>query len=571
MTRKLILKQNYRSNSHENKSLFLLFIFLLLLSGCHSGNKPSNISTGKINSSIPPDNGEFFQEIGQEIGIKCVHSIGEKDLNNIIESVGGGAAFLDYDQDGFIDLYVCSGTWLKGFSKGEKPEIMPHNHLYRNRGDGTFEDVTEKAGVGGPWYSMGVSVGDFNNDGYPDIYLSNYGPNVLLKNNGDGTFSDVTKRANVGGGDKCSIGGVWLDYDNDGFLDLYVGNYLKFDPNYKYYYAPDGFPGPMAYESEEDVLYHNKGDGTFEDVTKAMGIVDVDGRAMGVGAADIDGDGFVVIFVANDHTLNYLWHNEGGKKFVNWGTRSGTAFSQAGEATVSMCVDFADYNHDGLIDIFKTDDSYCSLYENKGNGIFTDVSVSSGIATANAQFVGWTGSFFDYDNDGNIDIFKTNGALKHLYGEEDQIFRNEGNGKFKDVSLELGSYFKKEMVGRGACLGDYNNDGNIDIYIVNLNDQGIFLRNNKGNRNSWLELNLIGTTSNRDAIGASVKVTSGGVTQVAQKKSASGYLSQNDPRMHFGLDKNQLIDKIEITWPSRKSQILENIKVNQILSVKEPK
>ncbi len=551
--------------------LLMLFAFMITLAGCKFSKKTVSKSVKNSTASLPAPNGDFFQEIGPQIGINCIHSIGEKDLNNIIESVGGGAAFLDYDQDGFIDMYVCSGTWIKGFSKGEKPEVIPHNHLYRNLGNGTFEDVTEKAGVGGNWYSMGVSAADYNNDGYPDIFLSNYGANVLLKNNGDGTFTDVTKHANVAGGDKCSIGGVWLDYDNDGFLDLYVGNYLKFDPDYKYFYAPDGFPGPMAYESQEDVLYHNNGDGTFTDVTKEMGIVDKDGRAMGVGAADIDDDGFVDIFVANDHTLNYLWHNEGGKKFVNWGTRSGTAFSQAGEATVSMCVDFADYNHDGKIDIFKTDDSYCSLYENKGEGIFTDMTVTSGIATSNAQFVGWTGSFFDYDNDGNVDIFKTNGALKHLYGMEDQVFRNEGNGKFKDVSLELGSYFKEELVGRGACLGDYDNDGDIDIYIVNLNDKGVFLRNNKGNQNNWLMLKLTGTKSNRDGIGARVRVTAGGVTQTAQKKSASGYLSQNDPRMHFGLAKSLVADKIEIKWPSGKIQLLENIKANQILEVKEPK
>ena len=570
MARTLFLKKIHFSNPMGCWYIILVFTLLLIFSGCHSGILLLQIQDEKAKLAAPPPNGDFFQEIGPEIGINCAHSIGEKDLNNIIESVGGGAAWLDYDQDGYIDLYVCSGTWLKGFSKCAEPDVKPHNHLYHNLGNGTFEDVTEKAGVGGPWYSMGVSVGDYNNDGYPDIYLSNYGPNVLLKNNGDGTFTDVTKKANVGGGDKCSIGGVWLDYDNDGFLDLYVGNYLKFDPNYKYYYEPDGFPGPMAYESEGDVLYHNNGDGTFTDVTKEMGIVDKDGRAMGVGAADIDDDGFVDIFVANDHTLNYLWHNEGGKKFVDWGTRSGTAFSQAGEATVSMCVDFADYKNNGLIDIFKTDDSYCSLYENKGNGIFTDMSVSSGIASANAQFVGWTGSFFDYDNDGLVDIFKTNGELKHLYGQEDQIFRNEGNGKFKDISLELGAYFKKAFVGRGACLGDYDNDGDIDIYIVNLNDKGIFLRNNKGNQNNWLTLKLIGTKSNRDGIGARVRLTSGGVTQTAQKKSASGYLSQNDPRMHFGLAKNQIVDKLEIKWPSGKLQLLENIKVNQILTVKEP-
>jgi hypothetical protein len=236
-----------------------------------------------------------------------------------------------------------------------------------------------------------------------------------------------------------------------------------------------------------------------------------------------------------------------------------------------MCTDFADFNNDGLIDIFKTDDSYCSLYQNKGNGIFTDISIPSGIAMANAQFVGWTGSFFDYDNDGKVDIFKTNGALKHLYGQEDQVFENEGNGKFRDISLGLGSYFKKELVGRGACLGDYDNDGDIDIYITNLNDRGVFLRNNKGNQNRWLTLKLVGTTSNRDGIGARIEINSGGIKQTTQKKSASGYLSQNDPRLHFGLAKNEMVDRIEIIWPSGKKQVLENVKANQILTVTEPK
>ncbi|HSN50622.1 MAG TPA: VCBS repeat-containing protein, partial [Bacteroidales bacterium] len=339
-----------------------------------------------------------------------------------------------------------NGTWIEGFSQGEKPEIMAESHLYRNKGNGTFEDVTKKAGANDPAYSMGASVGDYNNDGYPDIYLCNYGANILYKNNGNGTFSNVTKRAMVAGGNECSIGAVWLDYDNDGFLDLYVGNYLAFDPDYKYFYAPDGFPGPMAYEPQADYLYHNNGDGTFEDVTRKMGIVDTDGRAMGVGGVDYDDDGFVDIYVANDHTLNYLWHNDGGKMFTDRGTMSGTAFSQAGEATVSMSVDFADYNSDGLIDIFLSDDTYCSLYENLGNGIFSDRSYAAGIASAAGQFVGWTSSFMDYDNDGDADIFKTNGALKHLYGQEDQLFENIGDGKFNEVSNDLGKYFRKNML-----------------------------------------------------------------------------------------------------------------------------
>jgi hypothetical protein len=550
---------------------FFLCAFILIMSGCQSGSKPSSGSKKGLSTAVPPPNDDYFQEVGQQIGLDFVHSIGEPDLLNIVESSCGGAAFLDYDQDGYIDIFVTSGTWLEGFSKSEKPDILPHNHLYRNLGDGTFKDVTEKAGVGGPLYSMGVSVGDYDNNGYPDLYVCNYGYNVLYKNKGNGTFTNVTKKAGVAGKYSCSVGAVWLDYDNDSYLDLYVGNYLKFDPDYKYYYAPDGFPPPMAYESEPDVLYHNKGDGTFEDVTQAMGITDIDGRAMGVGAADIDNDGFVDIYVANDHTLNYLWHNEAGKHFTDIGIMSGTAFSQAGEATVSMSVDFADYNGDGLMDLFVSDDSYCSLYENMGNGVFADKANSSGISSQAAQFVGWSSSFVDYDNDGNVDIFKTNGALKHLYGQEDQMFKNEGNGKFRDVSLELGEYFSKEYVGRGTCIGDYDNDGDLDVFIVNLNDHSRFLRNNKGNQNNWLILRLIGTTSNRDGIGAIVKVTAGGKIQTAQKKSTVGYLSQNDPRMHFGLAKNGTAEKIEVRWPSGRLQLLENIKANQILTVTEPK
>ena len=556
---------NYYRISHSDKLRYLLYIFisLLIVCGCKSEKKQADMK-------VPTSNDDFYQEIGLDIGLDFIHSIGDSELNNIVESSGGGAAFLDYDRDGYLDLYITSGTWIEGLSEGSQPEQMPGNHLYRNRRDGTFEDVTKKADVGGPWYSMGITVGDFNNDGYPDIFVSNYGQNVLLRNDGNGTFTDISKRAGVDGGQEFSVGAVWLDYDNDGFLDLYVGNYLNFDPEYKYYYAPDGFPGPMAYDSQKDVLYHNKGDGTFEDVTESMGIADVDGRAMGVGAADYDEDGFMDIYVANDHTLNYLFHNEGGKKFTDRGTMTGTAFSQAGEATVSMSVDFADFNNDGLLDMFVSDDTYCSLYENEGNGLYRDKSYTSGLSTVCAQFVGWSSSFVDYDNDGDVDIFKTNGALKHLYGHEDQLLENIDGGKFMDVSLQRGEYFSKEFVGRGTCLGDYDNDGDMDALIVNLNDQCRFLRNNKGNQNNWLMLDLEGTSSNRDGIGARIKISSGGRVQIAQKKTTTGCLSQNDPRIHFGIDKNEVIDRIEIIWPSGKVQVLENIKANQVVEIKEP-
>jgi enediyne biosynthesis protein E4 len=553
----------------KTKYRFFFLLIIIQFTACQNGHKPVAGSQNP-SASVPAANKDYFQEIGKEIGVDFVHSIGDNDLSNIIESVGGGAAFLDYDQDGFIDLYIISGTYLKGFNRTGNQDRPAGNRLYRNKHDGTFQDVTKLAGVDGNGaYSMGVTIGDYNNDGYPDIFVCNYGPNILYKNNGNGTFTSVSKTAGIEG-NECSVGAAWLDYDNDGLLDLYVGNYLYFDPNYKYAEGSDGFPAPNAYDSQADILYHNEGNDVFRDVTTEMGIIDKDGRAMGVGAVDYDDDGFVDIYVTNDHTLNYLFHNEGGKKFVDMGTPSGTAFSKAGEATISMSVDFADYNGDGLMDIFKSDDSYCSLYENQGKGIFTDKANFAGISMAAAQFVGWSSSFVDYDNDGDEDIFKTNGALKHLYGHQDQLFENIGGGKFKDVSINRGEYFRQEFVGRGACLGDYDNDGDFDIYIVNLNNEGKFLRNNKGSENNWLELKLVGQTSNRDGIGARVSVTAGGRTRTSQKRSTTGYLSQNDPRMHFGLARNEFADKIEIKWPSGKSQILEKISANQVLTIKEP-
>ena len=549
--------------------MIMQVMMLSFLPGC-SEKKDMPQGTTELAVAAPEADSTYFQEVGSRIGLDFTHSIGSTEMKNIVESVGGGAAFLDYDQDGYLDIYACSGVWLEGFSKTEEPPGIRGNRLYRNRKDGTFEDVTERAKASGGWYSMGVSVGDFNNDGFPDLFLSNYGENALLLNRGDGTFSDVSRAAGIQGGKECSVGASWLDYDNDGLLDLYVGNYLNFDPEYKYYYAPDGFPGPLAYDAQADRLYHNLGDGSFEEVSEQMGIEDMDGRAMGVGAADYDQDGFVDICVANDHTVNYLWHNEQGKGFKDLATPSGTGFSQAGEATVSMSVDYADFNKDQLIDIFISDDNYCSLYENMGNGVFRDNSYSSGISVASGQFVGWSSSFFDFDNDGDPDLFKTNGELKHLYGQEDQVFENLGDGTFEDVSVRLGTYFEEEHVGRGACLGDYDNDGDMDIFIVNLNSGSRFLRNNKGNSSNWLMLNLVGTTSNRDGVGANIRLVTGEEVQISQKKSTSGYLSQSDPRVHFGLAGHESADRVEVTWPSGKVQVLERVPANQILTVREP-
>ncbi len=545
-----------------------IIVFSIALNSCNSGSKTSE--SAKQDLVLPAANEDYFQDVFKFSGIDFVHTIGDEHLSNLIESVGGGAVFLDYDQDGFLDLYLSNGNYTEGLSLNEEhPSVKnSENALFRNLGNGTFENVTKKAKVGDRGYGMGMTVGDFNNDNYPDIYISNHGVNVLYKNNGNGTFSDITKKAGVGGND-CSVGAVWLDFDNDGFLDLYVGNYIEFDSQYNYYYAPDGFPGPMAYDGQPDILYRNNGDGTFTNVTNEMGVFNTDGRAMGVGAADYDNDGFVDIFVSNDHMNNYLYHNEGGKGFVDKGIMSGVAFNQIGEATISMSVDFADYNNDGLLDLFVSDDVYCSLYKNEGNGVFSEMSYNAGIAVACGQFVGWASTFVDYDNDGDLDIFKVNGELKHLYGQEDQLFENDGKGQFIDVSTERGAYFQQEYVGRGACFGDYDNDGDVDVYVVNLNNHGAFLRNNKGNENNWIALSLIGETSNRDGIGARVTISSGGVKQYTQKRSSSGYLSQNDPRLYFGLGSNNLVENIEVIWPSGKIQKLKNIKSGQLITIKE--
>jgi len=432
---------------------YYTLISALIFFACQSGEQTAN-EDNPFTDPIPQVGEDFYLNVTKSSGINFKHFIGDDHLTNIIESVGGGGAFFDFDQDGWMDLYMVSGSFHDRLSDQEyKPTEKHTNKLFRNKGDGTFEDVTKKAGVGHDGYGMGITIGDYNNDGYPDLYISNHGPNVLYKNNGNGTFTDVSKKAGISG-DESSVGAVWMDYDNDGLLDLYVGNYLSFDPDYKFYYAPDGFPGPMAFDGETDRLYRNLGNDKFEDVTEAMGVFSENGRAMGVGAADYDEDGFVDIYIANDHMVNYMYKNEGGKGFREVGIPSGTAFNQVGEGTISMAVDFGDYNNDGHLDLWVSDDGYCSLYENQGNGIFTEMAYPSGIAVAAAQHVGWSSAFLDYDNDGDLDIFKADGELKHLYGQEDQLFENIGDKKFVDVSVDRGAYFKEELVGRGACFGD---------------------------------------------------------------------------------------------------------------------
>jgi hypothetical protein len=510
-------------------------------------------------------------DITQQAGITFVHSIGDYKLSNIVESTGAGTAFFDYDGDGDLDIYFVNGSYLKEINhpRGRKLAGKLRNALYRNNGNGTFTDVTTRAGVGDQGYGMGCLAADYDNDGDADLFVTNYGPNVLYRNNGDGTFTDVTGKAGVSGGNLFSTGCTFLDYDGDGNLDLYVGNYVRYDPNYTHYFAAEAFPGPLSYKGQADILYRNRGNGTFEDVTRKAGVYNPQGRAMGVASCDLDNDGSMDIFVANDAMENYLYRGSGKGTFTETALLSGTGFGQNGEATSAMGPEFGDFDRDGLVDIMVPDMEYSCLYHNTGKGFFVEMSAQSGIAAACGQYTSWSGNFFDYDNDGLLDIFISNGDSHHLEPEEDLLFRNINGKQFQDVSAQAGKDFQIKFVGRGSAVADFDNDGDLDILVLNLNDRPRLMRNDGGNRNHWLIFRLLGKQGNRDAIGSQVRLTSGGTTQTREVISSSGYLSQSDRRLHFGLGKNKKAEKVEIRWPDGKIQVLKNLDADQILTITE--
>jgi hypothetical protein len=516
-----------------------------------------------------------FEDVTEKSGINFRHSFGEQKLSSIMEATGSGCAWIDYNNDGLLDLYVVSGRYVDGVTKFSKPDgVDATNHLYRNNGDGTFTDVTAQAGVGGKGFGMGVTVGDYDNDGYEDIYVTNWNSSILYHNNGDGTFTDVTAKAGVEN-PHFGTGTTWLDYDRDGKLDLFVGNYLKFDPNAKReYFSADAFPGPLDYEGDADRLFHNNGDGTFTDVSHKAGIDNPLGRAMGLTAGDFDKDGWPDIYIANDTMDSYLYHNNHDGTFTNVAQDVNVAFGANGEATSAMNPIFGDYDNDGWQDIFVSDMRYHRLFHNPGaKGFWLDTTVETGVAQVSGQYVAWGDGFFDFDNDGWKDLFIVNGGLHWLIPMEDSVLRNNGDSTFTDVSSQLGSYFKTKKVGRGACFADYDNDGYIDAFIVVLGGKGILLHNNPppvGMRNHWLTLKLIGTKSNRDGFGARLEAIAGDLHQYIEATAENGYLSQGDPRPHFGLGKHTEVDKLIIHWPSGIDQEIDHVKADQFLTVKEP-
>ena len=518
-----------------------------------------------------------FVDVTTEAGITFKHVNGASDRKFYLETMGSGAAFLDYDNDGDLDLYIVNGAPLPGFESATPPA----NILYQNDGDGRFIDVTAAAGVGDTGYGMGCVAADYDNDGDADLYVTNFGANLLYQNNGDGTFTDVTTHAGVDGGDKWSSSCAFVDYDHDGKLDLYVVNYLDYDiAGDRDWHDPRGqrvYANPQVYPGVSDILYRSNGDGTFSDVTRQAGVYNNDGKGLGVTCGDYDNDGRIDIYVANDTTPNFLYRNVGDGRFVDIGPFAGAAYNEHGVAEGGMGVDFGDYNNDGSLDIFVTNFSNetNTLYHNTTDGALIDFSNIAGLGEVSFLKLAFGTKFFDADNDGALDLFAANGHLYPTesdaleYAQTDQLFINTGEGTFVDLSEESGEYFSIKRVGRGATFGDYDNDGDTDIFVVNLNQKGVLLRNEGGNRHNWLMIKTVGVKSNRDGIGARVEVATRSHSQIREVQAGSSYLSGHDLRLIFGLGTETKAETIRITWPSGVQQTLTDVEANQLIFINE--
>jgi hypothetical protein len=513
-----------------------------------------------------------FTDVTQEAGISFKHSYGDHDLSNIVEGTGPGCAIFDYDNDGYLDIYFLNGCWLRevndNFGRDLRGKLF--NALYRNNGDGTFTDVTEKAGVGHDGYGVGASAADYDNDGDLDLYVLNYGPNVLYRNNGDGTFTDVTAKAGLGD-PFWSLSSPWFDYDGDGDLDVYVANYLEYDAGkFRDFYPAAGYPGPLSYKAQPDHLYRNNGDGTFTDVTEETGVYFPDGRAMSAVTTDLNDDGHLDLYVTNDATPNCFFVSAGNGTFKNEALKWGLAFGEGGQGASSMGPVIGDVDRNGLLDVYIPDMGYGCLLVNKGK-FFIDVTAPSNLAVICGQYTGWGGILFDYDNDGYLDVFVANGNAHHEYTEEDVLVRNNHDGKFVDVARDSGSYFYEKHVGRGAAYADYDNDGDIDLVVMNLNGPAKLLRNDGGNGNHWLTVVPKRADTKMIAVGARITLAVGEMKMVHEVVGVTGYLSQSDARAHFGLGSADEVDRVEIRWPDGQMTSREKVKANQFLEIVQEK
>ena len=527
-----------------------------------------------------------FEEISERAGVRFISNSSPTPLKHQPELLVAGVAVFDYDGDGYPDIYFVNGAGMPSLLK-EGPEYK--NRLYHNNHDLTFTDVTDKAGLGGTGYGMGVAVGDYDNDGFPDLYIVNVNGNRLYHNNGDGTFTDVTAKAGVGGGyykgrKMWSTAAAWLDYNNDGKLDLFVSNYCQWDADTEKPCIHNGYRvscNPRAYAPLPNTLYRNNGDGTFTDVSAETGIDQYLGRGMGVAIADYDGDGYTDVFVANDVAPNQLFHNIGGKRFEEVALDAGVALTESGIAISGMGVDFRDAFNRGLPDIWltATEEQTFPFYRNLGDGQFAEDTAAAGLGLDTAGMSGWSNGIVDLDNDGWKDLFVArsnvidNVALfaPRQFEEPNSVFRNLGNGRFENVSATAGEDFQVPRVYRGAAFGDLDNDGRIDIVVTVLNGAARIFHNTTRNNNHWLLLNLRGTKSNRMGIGAKIRLTAAdGSLQYNHVTTSVGYASSSDARVHFGLGASASAREIQIVWPSGIRQTLRNVAANRIVRITEP-
>jgi enediyne biosynthesis protein E4 len=540
------------------------------------------LSPRLANAAVPGHTYPFEEIPPSRSGITWKHTAGKSPAKYLPETTGAGCAFLDYDNDGWMDLYLVNSGKCDFYT----PAAPLRNALYRNNRDGTFTDVTEKSGVWGGGYGQGVAVGDYDGDGLPDIYVTQYGRNILYHNNGDGTFTDVTEKVGVAA-PGWSSSAVWFDYDNDGRLDLFVCRFVDFDKSKSKDCragedAKRGYCIPHLYKPMASWLFHNNGDGTFTDVSKSSGIGSVLGKAWGVVATDIDNDGLMDLFVANDTVPNFLFANRGRGRFEEIGTQAGVAYSSEGRPRSGMGLDSADFNEDGWMDLFvaNLDHEMYSLYQNNHDGTFDDEAPSTGIGQATRLMSGWGLKFFDYDNDGNLDLFLANGNPDDLieqlsqnqvqYQEPMLLFHNNGK-RWENVSASSGPVFAKNLSARGLAIGDFDNDGGVDV-LISVNDGApVLLHNNVGSRNHWLGVNLVGTKSNRDAIGARVTYQAGDLKRNRMKVGGGSYLSSHDPRLVLGLGQRNKVDVLEIKWPQPSSvvQRLTELPIDRYITIVE--
>ena len=523
-----------------------------------------------------------FVDVARSAGITFRHDNAASPEKYLIETMGSGCGWIDYDQNGLLDLYLVNGAATRVYS----PSRPLRSALYRNNGDGTFTDITGKAGVGAEGlFGMGVAVGDYDNDGFPDLFVLGYGRCILYHNNADGTFTDVTVQAGVENSGRWASSAAWFDYDNDGRLDLVIANYVDWSPERNFYCGDQG-PGMRSYCHPDDfrgqppTLYHNNGDGTFTDVSKSSGIGLKGGNGLGVVTFDYDNDGWQDIFIANDHMPNFLFHNNRDGTFREVGYAAGVAVSADGLFEAGMGTDAADATGSGRMDLTVThlDMQLARFYQNLGDQTFDDATLRSKIGYATYHMSGFGTRFMDYDNDGARDLFMANGhVLDNIeryhadtqYAEPKLMFRNNGHGIFENVSDILGADFQLPRVSRGAAVADFDNDGDLDILVNNNGQAPQLLRNDGGNANHWLEILLIGVKSNRDGVGARVKLSAGDLMLYDQRKGGMSYQSAQDPRLHFGLGAHSNIDAIEIVWPSGSVTKLANFKSDQIIAIKE--